>query len=320
MKQSSTLTRSAFVAGTAAFALAPAASRAASGDLTVIRAATLPSDSSAVIVFASALGYFKDVGLDVQIQTFSNGPTIAQAVIGGSLDVGTSNVASIASARESGLPLKFFATSSISGPTVDSDPVMVRKDSPIKSVADLNGKTVAIAATKTLQHATFMWWVDKHGGDSKSIKFIEMPLPAMLDAMLSGRVDVALVSSITIAQGSADMRGIGQIYSVMPTNILVFGYFATDAWLAAHPDLAAKFAGAIFKAAAWANTHHKESAAMIAAFAKIEPDIANKMNRAVYATTLNAAELQPVIDNAVRYNMLPKPMDARELIWTPPAK
>jgi NitT/TauT family transport system substrate-binding protein len=313
------LSRSAFVAGAAALAAAaPSALRAA--DLAVIRAGTIPADVSAVITYANDLGYFKDAGLDVEISLMQSGPVIAPAVIGGTLDVGAANIASIAAARERGLLLKFFAPASIATPTTLTDPVMVKKDSPIKSAADLNGKTVAIVAMKTMQDAAFRLWVDKHGGDAKSVKLIEVPFPEMVGALDTGRVDAAIPSEPFTSQGLAANRLLGSVYASMPSTILVFGFFATDTWLNAHADEAIKFAAAIRKAAVWANAHPKESAAMLTKFTKLDPAVAATMGRAVYATSLDPAEIQPVLDNAVRYSMLDKPLDANEIIWKPPVK
>jgi NitT/TauT family transport system substrate-binding protein len=317
MTSTRTLTRSTFIAGAAALAVAPSALLAATGEPAVIRAGTIPADVSAVITYADNLGYFKDAGLDVQIQIMQSGPVIAPAVIGGTLDVGAANIASIAAARERGLLLKFFAPASIATPTTMTDPVMVRKDSPIKSAADLNGKIVAIVATKTMQDAAFRLWADKHGGDSKSIKLIEIPFPEMVGALDSGRVDAAIPSEPFASMGMAANRLLGSVYASMPATILVFGFFATDTWLNAHPDQAVKFAAAIHKAAVWANAHPKESAAMLTKFTKVDQTVALSMSRAVYATSLEPAEIQPVLDNAVRYGMLDKPLDANELIWKP---
>jgi NitT/TauT family transport system substrate-binding protein len=320
MTSAHTLTRSAFIAGAAALAAAPSALLAAPGDPAVIRAGTIPADVSAVITYADDLGYFKEVGLDVEISLFQSGPVIAPAVIGGTLDVGAANIASIAAARERGLPLKFFAPASIATQSTLTDPIMVRKDSPLKGAADLNGKTVAIVAMKTMQHAAFLLWVDKHGGDSKSIKMIEIPFPEMIAALDSGRVDAAIPSEPFASMGLAANKILGSVYASLPATILVFGFFATDSWLQAHPDLAVKFAGAIRKAAIWANAHPKESALMLTKFTKVDPAVAATMTRAVYATSLDPAQLQPVLDNAVRYGMLDKPLDANELIWKLPAK
>jgi NitT/TauT family transport system substrate-binding protein len=303
MTSAHTLTRSAFIAGAAALAAAPSALLAAPGDPAVIRAGTIPADVSAVITYADDLGYFKEVGLDVEISLFQSGPVIAPAVIGGTLDVGAANIASIAAARERGLPLKFFAPASIATQTTLTDPVMVRKDSPVKSAADLNGKTVAIVAMKTMQHAAFLLWVDKHGGDSKTIKMIEIPFPEMVGALDAGRVDAAIPSEPFASMGLAANRLLGSVYGSLPATIL-----------------AVKFASAIRKAAVWANAHPKESALLLTKFTKVDPAVAATMTRAVYATSLDPAQLQPVLDNAVRYGMLDKPLDANELIWKPPAK
>jgi NitT/TauT family transport system substrate-binding protein len=312
------LPRSTFLAGAAALAAAPSALRAA--DLAVIRAGTIPVDVSAVITYASNLGYFKDAGLDVQIQVMQSGPVIVPAVIGQTLDVGASNIASVAAARERGLPLKFFAPAAMATPQTTTDQIIVTKDSPIKTAADLNGKTIGIVAMKTMQDAAFRLWLDKHGGDSKSIKMIEIPFPSMVAALDAGRVDAAIPSEPFTSISAATDRGLGGVYGSMPGPFLVFGFFATETWLAANPDLAVKFAGAIHRAALWANGHPKESAVMLAAFTHLDPSVATSMGRAVYATSLDPAMLQPVLDNAVRYGMLDKPMDAGELIWHPPAK
>jgi NitT/TauT family transport system substrate-binding protein len=313
-----TLSRSTFLAGTAALAATPRALSAA--DLPVINAGTIPADVAAVLTYASDRGYFKDAGLDVQIQMMQSGPVIANAVIGGALQVGASNIASLAAARENGLLVKVFAPAGMATPRTLTDVLMVKPDSPIKTIANLNGKTVAINATRTMQDAAFRLWIDKHGGDSTTIKLIEIPFPAMLAALDSGRVDAAIPSEPFTSEGSPVNRILGGVYGSMPGPILVFGFFATDAWLDANPQLAVKFAGAIHKAALWANAHPGDSQKMLVALTKLDPEVADRMHRATYATSLDSAIIQPVLDNAVRYGMLAKPMAASELIWQPPAK
>jgi NitT/TauT family transport system substrate-binding protein len=194
---------------------------------------------------------------------------------------------------------------------------MVKSDSPIKTAPDVNGKTVAIVAMKTVQHAAFLAWVDKHGGDSKTVKMIEIPFPEMVGALDSGRVDVAIPSEPFTSQGRAGNRVIGNCYEALPSTMLLFAFFATDAWLAANTDTAVKFATAIKTAAAWANTHPKESAVMLTKFTNLDPAVAQTMGRATYATTIDPAMIQPAIDIMVKYGFLAKTIDANELIWKP---
>jgi ABC-type nitrate/sulfonate/bicarbonate transport system substrate-binding protein len=96
---------------------------------------------------------------------------------------------------------------------------------------------------------------------------------------------------------------------------MLFGYFATDAWLAANADVAQRFAGAIKQAAIWANAHPLASSMLLTRFAKLDPSIATSMGRATYATSLDAGMIQPAIDLMVRYGFLAKTIDANEIIW-----
>jgi NitT/TauT family transport system substrate-binding protein len=143
----------------------------AQSPLTVVTVGTLSSDNSAAVYYAQELGMFKKVGLDVQISAMANGPATAAAVTGGALDIGVANVASIAVARTRGVPLKFLFPASIAGDGTLTDQIAVAKDSPIKTAADLNGKTIGVNGLRDLQQLCAMSWMDKHGGDSKTVQF-----------------------------------------------------------------------------------------------------------------------------------------------------
>jgi NitT/TauT family transport system substrate-binding protein len=310
-------TRGSFLAGAGALAAFPTIAQAAPGAPIVIRAGTIPADVAAVVEFARDRGYFKAAGLDVQIQIFQSGPVIAPAVVGGSLDVGAANTGSLAGAVERGLALRIFAPSSQVGPKTSTDVIMVKDDSPIKTAADVNGKTIAIVAMKTVQHALFLAWIDKNGGDSKTVKMIEIPFPEMVGALDSGRVDVAIPSEPFTSQGRAGNRVIGNCYEALTSQMLLFGFFATDAWLAANKDTALKFAAAIKQAAIWANANTKASALLLTKFTDLAPAVANTMGRATYATSIDPTMIEPAIEYMVKYGFLPKPIDAAQLIWHP---
>jgi hypothetical protein len=49
-------------------------------------------------------------------------------------------------------------------------------------------------------------------------------------------------------------------------------------------------------------------------YAKLDADKAGAMNRSVYATSLEAQMMQPVLDNAAKYKAVDKPFTAGELI------
>jgi NitT/TauT family transport system substrate-binding protein len=287
-------------------------------DPVVVNVGALPVDTSAVVFYAQDQGYFKAEGLDVHLQTMASGPVLAQAVAANALDIGVANVATVASARNRGILLKFIAPAAIASDATRTDLIMVSKDSPIQKAADLNGKTIALNGLRDLQQICAMAWVDKHGGDSKTLKFIEVPFPQMGGALEQKRVDAAMPVEPFVSADRATARSLGNVLDGVGSHYMIVGWLATDAWIAAHPDVAARFAAAIAKAAVWANTHEKESAAILVRNSKLDPATADSMARAVYGTKLDPSLVQPVVDAALKYGIIDKPVAPSDLIWNAP--
>ena len=303
------------VAGIASLGIAGPA-RAA--DPIVINVGALPVDTSAVVFYAQDQGFFKAAGLDVRIQTMASGPVLAQAVAANAIDIGVANVATVASARLRGVPLRFIAPAAIASDQTRTDLIMVPKDSPIQKASDLNGKTIALNGLKDLQQICAMAWVDKHGGDSKTLKFVEVPFPQMGGAMDQKRVDAALPVEPFATADKATARSLGDVLDGVGSRYMIVGWLATDGWLAVHADAATRFASAIAKAAAWANGHEKESAAILVRNSKLDPAIADSMARAIYGIRVEPALLQPVIDAAVKYGVIDHAVPTADLIWVAP--
>jgi NitT/TauT family transport system substrate-binding protein len=285
--------------------------------LIALKVGTLPTDGCSVIFYANELGYFQKNGLDVDIETMSSGPAIAAAVAGGALDVGVANVATVAQARLHGLPLRYIAPSSMAEPSTMTDIVLVAADSTIRTGADLNNKTIAINGLKDLQQITAMAWVDKHGGDSKTLHFLELPIPLMAAAVEAHRADAALDVEPFVSGARAQGQGkvIGDVLDGVAPRFMVVGWFALDPWITAHADAAARFATALRQAAAWANAHHAESAAILVRNTKIPASAIDTMARAQFGLSLDPAMIRPIVDAAVKYGVLDRPVDVNDLIW-----
>lgn len=309
--------RTALVSGAAAVALATRRT-ARAADLTPLRVGTLTSDNTATVYYAQELGLFAKYGLDVTVTSMQSGPVVAAAVTGGALDVGVANVATIANARARGVALKFMFPASIASVTELTDQIMVAKASDITSAAGMNGKTVGVNGLRDLQQLCAMSWIDKHGGDSKTVKFVEIPIPQMAAALDTKRVDVGMpVEPFVTASLSAGVtRSLGNVLDGLAFPYMIIGWLATDAWLQANPAVAVQFVKAMREAAVWGNAHHKESADIIARIYKLDPDTVAKMNRATYGTTLDPKLMQPVIDGALKYGILATPVSAADMMWT----
>ena len=286
--------------------------------LTVLTIGTLSSDNSAAVYYAQELGIFKKYGIDAQISAYTSGPVTAAAVTGGAIDIGVANVASIAVARTRGVPLKFLFPASIAGAGTLTDQIAVSKDSTITNAADLNGKTIGVNGLRDLQQLCAMSWADKHGGDSKTLHFIEIPIPQMGTALSLHRVDAALPVEPFVTAQKDLIRSLGTVLDGVGPRYMVIGYLASDAWLATHADVAARFVRAMREASVWGNTHRAESAVMIERIMHVDPAVGATMNRATYGTDLDPALMQPVLDAALKYGILERPVPTSDLIWRAP--
>ena len=303
------------VAFVIAFGLVAHPARAQTAPITV-RVGALPTDNSGNVYFALDRGYFKNAGLDVQIDTLANSSAAAAALTSGAIDVAQSNVTSIAAGHLRGFDFKIFAAAAYSdGPSV-TNAIMVSNDSPAHAAADLNGKTIGVVALKSTQQVLAMAWIDKHGGDAKSVKFIELPYAQMGAQLAAHRIDAAGIIEPFLTTAKVQARVLGNADDGIGSRFIGLGWGATTGWLQKHPDIAARFAGAVRDAGIWANTHQAESAEILVKYAKLDPATFSHTARATYATELDPALVQPLIDASAKYGALDHTIPAVDILWS----
>jgi NitT/TauT family transport system substrate-binding protein len=283
--------------------LAASAHAGAQSDTDQITVAAPPNDSSAEVFYAADMGFCAKAGLNVKVQAMNNAGAITPAVISGAITIGNLTVPSIALAHEKGVPITIIAPASVYSSAAPTSGIIVLKTSPLRKAADLNGKTIATRDLSNLSYYGANAWIDKNGGDSKSIKWIEISDTADIAALQQGRVDAASVSEPALDDAvHGDGRMLGAVYDAIGDKFLIAAYFTTDAYAKAHPDQMRKFADAIVAAGKWANANHAKSAAILEKYAGVPIPAAN--TRVVYAERLRAADAQPVLDMLAGYGVL----------------
>jgi NitT/TauT family transport system substrate-binding protein len=281
-----------------------------------LKVSAFPIDPEGVIFFAKDLGYFDDAGLDVTITpSGSGGAQTMAAIISGDLDIAVTDPTIVAAAHLHGVNFKYIAPAAIAAPDTRTDTILVLTDSKILKASDLNGKTIGTVSLKGLQQIIGMAWVDKHGGDSKTLKFLPLGFTEMLPALQQGRVDAVLTTEPFVDASKSFARQMGNVLDGVANRYLILGFFADDDWLVKHADAAVRFATAMKRSAVWAKSHQSDSAKILLKYSKLDPAIAMTMPRAVYGETLDASLVQPVIDASVRYGILDKTFPASEIVW-----
>jgi NitT/TauT family transport system substrate-binding protein len=305
--------RSGFIAGGTA-SLAPFPLRVAA-DPQSVRFITVHSEQGATAVFADRAGFFKRAGLDVDLTLLANGASVLAAVAGGATDAGVSNPVSLAVAHQHGAPIVAFAPTANYNSKSPTSLLLTTKNSPVRSGKDLSGTTVAVNGLRNTPQFATQAWIDKTGGDSKRVEFIEMPYAEMAPALTAGRVAAAFFAEPALSQALPTMRVLADTYGAVAPQFLTGVFITTLAYASAHPEIVARLAGALHRTAVWANGHPNETAAITSDVAKIDLAVVQHMTRAHYAERLVSQDLQPPIDLAARYGLLPATFPAADLIW-----
>ncbi len=147
--------------------------------------------SNGPVWVAADQGLFEKYGLDVQI-VHGRGASPIQALAGGTVELGHFAGASVISANLGGSDLVFVAAQT--NYVVLS--IWTRKDSPIKTLADLAGRSIGVSAPGSATHTTTRAALRKAGIADKDMKFVHHgALPEIFVSLDKGLVDAGVASA-----------------------------------------------------------------------------------------------------------------------------
>ncbi len=308
--------RSATVAGVAAAVFACAAPGGAQ-PLQTVHVAGIPVELAGGLYYGVDKGFFKAQGLDVQIVTLSSTAATTQAVATDAVDIGTTNLVSIAVAHEKNVPIVVVAPAGASVTSRALEAIIVAKDSPIKSAKDLEGKTVITSVLHNNLVIETNAWMEKHGADYTSVKWTEAPNPVSGGMVATGKVDASTLGEpfLSKAVATGDVRIITYLGAEIAPVIVEGGYISSTDYAASHGDVLRRFAVALYEAGKWANRHKDEAAAILQKYANSnQPALPGAHHAEFLEHPFHANDIQPIIDAAARYGVLKAAFPASEMV------
>jgi NitT/TauT family transport system substrate-binding protein len=261
-------------------------------------------------------GFFAGRGLDLKIETAQGGAVVISAVLSGQYQFGFSNNTSLLLGQTRGLPVRIVAPGSSSTNRADADfaGVVVPNASPIRSAADLAGKSVAINLLNNISDTVVRESVRKAGGDPKSVRFVELAFPDMPAALARGRVDAAFVVepffSIAKAQGA---RNVVSAYAETTANLSVATYFTSEQLRRSRPGLVKSFTEAMVESQNYASTHPDEARQILTTYTQIDPAVIRSLTLPAYPAEVNRGSVQVLADLALRDGLVKKAPDVAAL-------
>jgi NitT/TauT family transport system substrate-binding protein len=298
------------------FALCGGTSLGQSAPVTTIRFTSAAGDDLRPILYAQSAGLFKRAGLNVTVQLANSGATVAQAIVGGAMDIGKGTITSIIAAHARGIPVVLITPSMIYRKDAPTSGVVVSTNSALRTARDLQGKVIACSALGGIAYLGLRAMVDDQGGDSEQMKFIELPGAAVPLAVEQGRVDAGVTEEpyLTESIRTGKVRLLLDMLDGYPHPVLESVFFATRDYVTQHREAVRLFTQVVADAARYTNTHEAETVPLFVALSGMDPRLASQMHHTYTPPSFDASEIQPVIDLAAKYKTIPKAFDARELI------
>lgn len=293
---------------------APAVARAQG--LTNLKVAGVAEESALPVLWAQKSGMFRAAGLDVDLTAQTSGSAITAGVVGGSYQAGKSSIIPLVTAYAKNIPIRLVAPGGLYRAAKPHIAVLVRADSALRTAGQMNGKTIGVSSIGDLYTLAMKLWMDKNGGDSTSLKFIELPLSAIPAALTSRRIDAGGMGTpeLQAALDSGDFRIFAHTYDAIAPVFMYTAWFAANDYIANDRSALTAFSRAERQAAAYVNAHPAETVAPLADFSGTPAAAIAKMTRALMATDLDPKLIQPVVDVCVRYNVIPSAFDAKAMI------
>jgi NitT/TauT family transport system substrate-binding protein len=286
--------------------------------LTTVKAAAVPEESAIAAVNAVQSGIFRRNGIDVDLDRQRSGTAIAAGVAGGAYQIGKSSIVPLIIAHAKGIPFVIIAPGGLYSTANPHIGLLVRADSPMKTAADLDGKTIGVSSLADNYTIAIKNWMDKNGGNSTTLKIVELPVSAVPSALEIGRIDAGGSSTPQLqdALDGGKVRVMAWMFDSIAPLFMYTAWFTTTDYLKNNRKTVQSFARGIEQSAAYVNDHHQQTIEMLAKYAAIDPRTIAHMARAAMGTTLDPKLLQPVIDVCAKYEVIPAAFDAREMLAT----
>ena len=280
--------------------------------LTVLLDWFINPDHAALIV-AEEIGYFKEADLDVKMIEPADPSLPPKMVAAGKADIAITYQPQLHVQVTQGLPLVRFGTL-VSTPL---NSLVVLKDGPIKSIADLAGKKVGFSVGG-FEDSLLKSMLETHGLKLDDIELVNVNF-SLSPSLITGQVDAVIGAYRNFELNQMDIEGRpGTAFYPEEHGVPVFDelILVTNDSQRDNPALS-KFMEAIQRATTYIINHPQEAWEL---FKNSSPDtLDNELNRRAWIDTLPRLALRPAAMDVQRYEKFAEFMKSQGLIDSTPA-
>ncbi|WP_437675708.1 aliphatic sulfonate ABC transporter substrate-binding protein [Sorangium sp. So ce131] len=259
-------------------------------------------------------------GVKVAWREFAGGTQLVEALRASEVDLGLVGEGPPVLALSAHAPIVYLAAEP---PAPEGEAIIVHKDSPIRSVADLKGKTVALNRGSNVDYL-LMRALEEVNLRYEDVNLSFIPPSGARAAFESREVDAwaiwnPVLSSVKDATGARVLRdGKG-----LATNTAY--YIGARGFADENPELVQIFLSEVKAVGHWANENMAEAAELLASHQGMsKPAICAALQRRKFGMKALDAELvasqQQVADTFLKLRLIPRAIRVAEAQWSPPER
>lgn len=265
--------------------------------------------------FAAAL---RSQDVSVQWFEFPAGPQMLEALNSGAIDLGeVGETPPVFAQAASGAHLLYVANQP---PEPLAEAVLVPKGSPIRSVADLRGKRIALNRGSNVQYF-LVKLLRQHGLHYADVHVVYLPPGDAYAAFSNGSVDAWVVWDpyVAAAQYHLGARQLADARGVVPNHAFFIG---SRSFVLQHPKVIDEVLEQINRNDSWIQHHTSQAARIIAPQIAQPLLVAEQTLRhwsygAYLLTPQVTADQQDIADTFFALKLIPRKLDVASVVWTP---
>jgi NitT/TauT family transport system substrate-binding protein len=287
---------------------------ASSGDggAATVKMGVVPAATFAPVFVGLEQGIFRRHGIDLQIEVGGLAPTVFPRILKNQLQLGANTWGTLVTAREQRLPLTGIAPVDRGGETAEDDyQGIIAKPGGVRSLEELNGKTVAVPTLKSFTDSQVRSVLKEAGVDVDSVRFIAIPFPDVPAALKAGRVDAAGVVEPFFSAAKADG---GTPLASLSRGQLMGSIVASEKWVEDDPETVRRFQEAWAETLRYATDNPDAVRAALTRGLRIPEEVAGRMTLPIWVDAIDEADVQEISDMMLDVGAISEEISAADMI------
>jgi ABC-type nitrate/sulfonate/bicarbonate transport system substrate-binding protein len=263
-----------------------------------------------------AKGFFKKHGVDLEIVTFAGAAKQQQALAADGIDIGLGGGPELATVAKGAPQLGIAAYAG----RPDGLVLVVRKDGPIKTVADLKGKKVSVSSVGSLTEWMVRQASKQQGWGPSGIDLVFLgDIGGQIAALRTNQID-GMSNDIGTAT-RMENENIGRImvrFGEVVPDFIIHVIYATKKITVEHPDQVRGFLAGWFETIAFMKHNKEETVKLITPIMHQPPDVVSRAYDVVMPTFSDTGKFEEKPVAVLRHsfmdmNLLPTEPDMSKL-------